>query len=306
MSIIVGDNTKVVVQGITGSEGAFHTKQMVEYGTKVVAGVTPGKGGQRFDGIPVFNTVKEAVERTRADASAIFVPPPFAADAIMEAVDARVDLVVCLTDGIPTLDMIAVKEYMKTKKTLLIGPNTPGIISPGTCKIGLMPGYIHKQGRIGVISRSGTLTYEVVDQLTKLGIGQSTCVGIGGDPIIGLRFRDLLQRFEADPDTDAVIMIGEIGGRAEEDAAAYYRQCMTKPVVAFIAGLTAPPGRRMGHAGAIISGGSGSAREKIKALEEAGMVMATNPAEMGKTIADIVERGKQKKSSTAGQRATSG
>ena len=306
MSIIVGDNTKVVVQGITGNEGAFHAKQMVEYGTKVVAGVTPGKGGQRFDGIPVFNTVKEAVEKTRADASAIFVPPPFAADAIMEAIDAGVDLVVCLTDGIPTLDMIAVKEYMKAKKTLLIGPNTPGIISPGTCKIGLMPGYIHKQGRIGVISRSGTLTYEVVDQLTKLGIGQSTCVGIGGDPIIGLRFRDLLQRFEADQDTDAVIMIGEIGGRAEEDAAAYYRQCMTKPVVAFIAGLTAPPGRRMGHAGAIISGGSGSAREKIKALEEAGMVMATNPAEMGKTIADIVERGKQKKSSTAGQRATSG
>ena len=306
MSIIVGDNTKVVVQGITGNEGAFHAKQMVEYGTKVVAGVTPGKGGQRFNGIPVFNTVKEAVERTRADASAIFVPPPFAADAIMEAIDAGVDLVVCLTDGIPILDMIAVKEYMKAKKTLLIGPNTPGIISPGTCKIGLMPGYIHKQGRIGVISRSGTLTYEVVDQLTKLGIGQSTCVGIGGDPIIGLRFRDLLQRFEADSDTDAVIMIGEIGGRAEEDAAAYYRQCMTKPVVAFIAGLTAPPGRRMGHAGAIISGGSGSAREKIKALEEAGMVMATNPAEMGKTIADIVERGKQKKSSTTGQRATSG
>jgi succinyl-CoA synthetase alpha subunit len=306
MSIIVGDTTKVVVQGITGNEGAFHAKQMVEYGTKVVAGVTPGKGGQRFNGIPVFNTVKEAVERTRADASAIFVPPPFAADAIMEAIDAGVDLVVCLTDGIPTLDMIAVKEYMKAKKTLLIGPNTPGIISPGTCKIGLMPGYIHKQGRIGVISRSGTLTYEVVDQLTKLGIGQSTCVGIGGDPIIGLRFRDLLQRFEADPDTDAVIMIGEIGGRAEEDAAAYYRQCMTKPVVAFIAGLTAPPGRRMGHAGAIISGGSGSAREKIKALAEAGIVVVTNPAEMGQTIADIVERGKQKKSSTAGQRATSG
>jgi len=306
MSIIVGDDTKVVVQGITGNEGAFHAKQMVEYGTKVAAGVTPGKGGQRFDGIPVFNTVKEAVERTRADASAIFVPPPFAADAIMEAIDAGVDLVVCLTDGIPTLDMIAVKEYMKAKKTLLIGPNTPGIISPGTGKIGLMPGYIHKQGRIGVISRSGTLTYEVVDQLTKLGIGQSTCVGIGGDPIIGLRFRDLLQRFEADPDTDAVIMIGEIGGRAEEDAAAYYRQCMTKPVVAFIAGLTAPPGRRMGHAGAIISGGAGSAREKIKALAEAGIVVVKNPAEMGQTIADIVERGKQKKSSTTGQRATSG
>jgi succinyl-CoA synthetase alpha subunit len=299
MSIIVDDNTKVVVQGITGSEGAFHTKQMVEYGTKVVAGVTPGKGGQRFDGIPVFNTVKEAVERTRADASAIFVPPPFAADAIMEAVDAGVDLVVCLTDGIPTLDMIAVKEYMKAKKTLLIGPNTPGIISPRACKIGLMPGYIHKQGRIGVISRSGTLTYEVVDQLTKLGIGQSTCVGIGGDPIIGLRFRDLLQRFEADPDTDAVIMIGEIGGTAEEEAAEFYRGYMTKPVVAFIAGLAAPPGRRMGHAGAIISGGAGSAREKIKALAEAGMVMVKNPAEMGQTIADIVERGKQKKSSTA-------
>ena len=306
MSIIVGDTTKVVVQGITGNEGAFHAKQMVEYGTKVVAGVTPGKGGQRFNGIPVFNTVKEAVERTRADASAIFVPPPFAADAIMEAVDAQVDLVVCLTDGIPTLDMIAVKEYMKAKKALLIGPNTPGIISPGTCKIGLMPGYIHKQGRIGVISRSGTLTYEVVDQLTKLGIGQSTCVGIGGDPIIGLRFRDLLQRFEADPDTDAVIMIGEIGGTAEEEAAEYYRGCMTKPVVAFIAGLTAPPGRRMGHAGAIISGGAGSAREKIKVLAEAGIFVITNPAEMGQTIADIVERGKQKKSSTAGQRATSG
>jgi succinyl-CoA synthetase alpha subunit len=306
MSIIVGENTKVVVQGITGSEGAFHAKQMIEYGTKVVAGVTPGKGGQQFEGIPVFNTVKEAVEKTRADASAIFVPPPFAADAIMEAIDAQVDLVVCLTDGIPTLDMIAVKEYIKAKKTLLIGPNTPGIISPAKCKIGLMPGYIHKQGRIGVISRSGTLSYEVVDQLTKLGIGQATCVGIGGDPIIGLRFRDLLQRFEADPDTDAVIMIGEIGGTAEEEAADYYRQCMTKPVVAFIAGLTAPPGRRMGHAGAIVSGGAGSAREKIRTLAEAGMAVVTNPAEMGQTIADIVEKGKQKKSSTAGQRATSG
>jgi len=299
MSIIVGENTKVVVQGITGSEGAFHANQMIEYGTKVVAGVTPGKGGQRFDGIPVFNTVKEAVEKTRADASAIFVPPPFAADAIMEAVDAQVDLVVCLTDGIPTLDMIAVKEYMKAKKTLLIGPNTPGIISPGQCKIGLMPGYIHKPGRIGVISRSGTLSYEVVDQLTKLGIGQATCVGIGGDPIIGLRFRDLLQRFEADPDTDAVIVIGEIGGTAEEEAAEYYRQCMTKPVVAFIAGLTAPRGRRMGHAGAIISGGAGSAREKIKTLAEAGMAVVTNPAEMGQTIADIVEKKSKRRSLTA-------
>jgi succinyl-CoA synthetase alpha subunit len=299
MSIIVGENTKVVVQGITGSEGAFHGKQMIEYGTKVVAGVTPGKGGQRFEGIPVFNTVKEAVEETRADASAIFVPPPFAADAIMEAVNARVDLVVCLTDGIPILDMITVKAYMKGKHTQLIGPNTPGIISPAACKIGLMPGYIHRQGKIGVISRSGTLTYEVVDQLTKLGIGQSTCVGIGGDPIIGLRYLDLLQLFEADPGTDAVIMIGEIGGKAEEEAAEYYRRHMTKPVVAFIAGLTAPPGRRMGHAGAIVSGGAGSAREKIKALEEAGMAVVTNPAEMGQTIAEIVARGKQKKSSTA-------
>jgi len=299
MSIIVGENTKVVVQGITGMEGAFHTKQMIEYGTTVIAGVTPGKGGQRFDGIPVFNTVKEAVVETRADASAIFVPPPFAADAIMEAIDAGVDLVVCLTDGIPTLDMIAVRQYMKGKNIRLIGPNTPGIISPNKCKIGLMPGYIHQEGKIGVISRSGTLTYEVVDQLTKLGIGQSTCVGIGGDPIIGLRFLDLLQLFESDPGTDAVIMIGEIGGSAEQEAADYYRQHMTKPVVAFIAGLTAPPGRRMGHAGAIISGGTGSAQEKIKVLAEAGIVVVTNPAEMGQTIADIVERGKQSKSSTA-------
>jgi succinyl-CoA synthetase alpha subunit len=306
MSIIVSEHTKVVVQGITGSEGAFHTKQMIEYGTTVMAGVTPGKGGQRFDGIPVFNTVKEALKETRADASAIFVPPPFAADAIMEAIDAGVDLVVCLTDGIPTLDMIAVRQYMKGKNIRLIGPNTPGIISPGKCKIGLMPGYIHQEGRIGVISRSGTLTYEVVDQLTKLGIGQSTCVGIGGDPIIGLRFVDLLQLFESDPDTDAVIMIGEIGGSAEQEAADYYRRHITKPVVAFIAGLTAPPGRRMGHAGAIISGGTGSAQEKIKDLAEAGIVVVKNPAEMGQTIADIVERGKQRRSLTAGQRATSG
>jgi succinyl-CoA synthetase alpha subunit len=300
MSIIVGVNTKVVVQGITGMEGAFHAEQMIEYGTKVVAGVTPGKGGQWFEGIPIFNTVKEAVGETGADASAIFVPPPFAADAIMEAIDARVDLVVCLTDGIPTLDMIAVKEYVKEKNTQLIGPNTPGIISPGKCKIGLMPGYIHKQGRIGVISRSGTLTYEVVDQLTKLDIGQSTCVGIGGDPIIGLRFVDLLQLFESDPGTDAVIMIGEIGGRAEEEAADYYRQRMTKPVVAFIAGLSAPPGRRMGHAGAIISGGAGSAQEKIKALAEAGISVVRNPAEMGQTMADILKKKAKRRSLQSG------
>lgn len=296
MSIIVGENTKVIVQGITGMEGTFHTKQMIEYGSKVVAGVTPGKGGQRFDGIPVFNTVKEAVAETGADASAIFVPPPFAADAIMEAIDARIDLVVCLTDGIPILDMIAVKQYMKGKNAQLIGPNTPGIISPGKCKIGLMPGYIHKQGRMGVISRSGTLTYEVVDQLTKLGIGQSTCVGIGGDPIVGLRFVELLQLFEADPGTDAVIMIGEIGGKAEEEAAKHYRQSMTKPVVAFIAGLSAPPGRRMGHAGAIISGGAGSAQEKIKALKGAGIVVVQNPAEMGRTMADILVKKAKRRS----------
>jgi len=289
MSIIVGEDTKVVVQGITGNEGAFHTKQMVTYGTKVVAGVTPGKGGQQLDGIPVFNTVTDAVEETRANASAIFVPPPFAADAIMEAVEAGIDLVICLTEGIPTLDMIAVRQYMKGKNTRLIGPNTSGIISPGACKIGLMPAYIHKEGTVGVVSRSGTLTYEVVDQLTTLGIGQSTCVGIGGDPIIGLRFVDIIQLFEADPDTEAIIIIGEIGGTAEEEAAGHYRQHMTKPVVAFIAGSTAPPGRRMGHAGAIISGGVGSAQEKIKVLEEAGIVVVTNPAEVGTIVADIVQ-----------------
>jgi len=289
MSIIVGEHTKVVVQGITGTEGAFHTKQMVQYGTTVVAGVTPGKGGQQVDGIPVFNTVAEAVDETRPNAAAVFVPPPFAADAIMEAVEAGIDLVVCLTEGIPTLDMIAVRQYMKGNNTRLIGPNTSGIISPSKSKIGLMPSYIHKAGKVGVVSRSGTLTYEVVDQLTGLGLGQSTCVGIGGDPIIGLKFADILQLFDADPDTEAIIMIGEIGGRAEEEAAEYYRQHMTKPVVAFIAGSTAPPGRRMGHAGAIISGGVGSAQEKIKVLEEAGIRVVTNPAEVGATVVDIVE-----------------
>ncbi len=291
MSIIVGENTKVLVQGITGNEGAFHTKQMVEYGTTVVAGVTPGKGGQQVDGIPVFNTVQEAVECTEANASAIFVPPPFAADAIMEAAEAGVEVVVCLTEGIPTMDMVAARQYLKGKNTILIGPNTPGIISPGKCKIGVMAGYIHQEGKIGITSRSGTLTYEVVDQLTKLGIGQSTCVGIGGDPIIGLSFTDILQLFEADPETDAVIIIGEIGGRAEEEAAQYFCSQMTKPVVAFIAGITAPPGRRMGHAGAIISGGVGSARDKIEALEEAGIKVVRNPAEVGKTMADVLREG---------------
>ncbi|MBW2038852.1 MAG: succinate--CoA ligase subunit alpha [Deltaproteobacteria bacterium] len=291
MSIIVDENTRVLVQGITGNEGTFHTRQMIEYETKVVAGVTPGKGGQRLDGIPVFNSVKEAVEETCANASAIFVPPPFAADAIMEAAEAGVEIIVCLTEGIPTLDMVAVRQYMKGKNTKLIGPNTPGIITPGKCKIGVMAGYIHMAGKVGIASRSGTLTYEVVDQLTKLGIGQSTCVGIGGDPIIGLSFVDILQLFEADPGTDAVIIIGEIGGRAEEEAAHYFRQQMTKPIVAFIAGITAPPGRRMGHAGAIISGGVGSAKDKIKVLEEAGIVAVKSPAEVGLTMADVLRRG---------------
>lgn len=288
MSILVDQNTKVIVQGITGGEGAFHARQMVEYGTKVVAGVTPGKGGQQFQGIPVFNTVRDAVENTGADGSAIFVPPPFAADAVMEAVDAGLNTVVCLTEGIPTFDMIAVKQFMKGTKTRLIGPNTPGVISPGKCKIGVMAGYIHKPGRVGVVSRSGTLTYEVVDQLSRLGIGQSTCVGIGGDPVTGLSFVDIFQLFEQDRDTDVVVMIGEIGGRAEEEAAEFFRNNMSKPVVAFIAGITAPPGRRMGHAGAIISAGVGGAREKIETLEKTGITVVSNPAEIGELVARVV------------------
>ena len=288
MSIIVDEHTKVVVQGITGNEGVFHTRQMAEYGTKVVAGVTPGRGGQTFDGIPVFNTVKDAIKVTGANASAIFVPPPFAADAIMEAVEAGVEIVVCLTEGIPTLDMIAVKQYMKGKNIQLIGPNTPGVISPGKCKIGVMAGYIHMPGRMGITSRSGTLTYEVVAQLTRMGIGQSTCIGIGGDPIVGLSFVDVLQLFENDKETEAVVIIGEIGGRAEEEAAEYFSKYVTKPVVAFIAGITAPPGRRMGHAGAIVSGGVGDARSKIKTLEEAGITVVKNPAEIGETLADVL------------------
>lgn len=284
MSILVDETTRVVVQGITGNEGAFHTRQMAEYGTAVVAGVTPGKGGQLFEGIPVFNTVRDAVRETGANASAIFVPPAFAADAVMESVDGGIKTVVCLTEGIPTLDMVAVTQYMKGKGIRLIGPNTPGVISPGKCKIGVMAGYIHKPGRVGIMSRSGTLTYEVVDQLTKLGIGQSSCVGIGGDPIIGLTFVDLLAFFESDPGTDAVVMIGEIGGRAEEEAADYFRDHMKKPVIAFIAGITAPPGRRMGHAGAIISGGVGDAKSKIRALEGAGIVVVKHPGEIGETV----------------------
>jgi succinyl-CoA synthetase alpha subunit len=290
MSILVDENTKVVVQGITGNEGLFHTKQMTEYGTKVVAGVTPGKGGQKIEGIPVFNSVMEAVKNTGANGSAIFVPPAFAADAIMEAADSGVSVVVCLTEGIPTLDMVMVRKYLKEKGTKLVGPNTPGIISPGKCKIGVMAGYIHRQGTVGIMSRSGTLTYEVVDQLTKKGIGQSTCVGIGGDQIIGLNYVDLLELFEKDPDTEALIMIGEIGGTAEEEAAQFIEKHVKKPVVAFIAGLTAPPGRRMGHAGAIISGGKGTAGEKMEALEKAGVRVVRNPAIVGSELSAMLNK----------------
>jgi succinyl-CoA synthetase alpha subunit len=290
MSIIIDKNTKVIVQGITGREGAFHARRMVEYGTKVVAGVTPGKGGTHFEGVPVFNTVRDAIAATDADASAIFVPPAAAADAIMEAIDSGIRAVVCLAEGIPTLDMIGVKQYMKERKTTLIGPNTPGIITPGQCKIGVMAGYIHMPGRVGIMSRSGTLTYEAVDQLTRKGIGQSTCVGIGGDPIIGIGFADLLALFEKDEETEAIVMIGEIGGSAEEDAAEYCRQGMSKPLITFIAGLTAPPGRRMGHAGAIISGGKGDAASKIRALREAGITVVENPAEIGETVASVLAK----------------
>lgn len=288
MSILVDGNTKVLVQGITGHEGLFHTRQAVQYGTKVVAGVTPGKGGQQVDGIPVFDTVSEAVKWTGVNASVIFVPPAFSADAIMEAADGGMDVVVCITEGIPTLDMIKVMEFLKKRKTRLIGPNCPGIISPGKCKIGIMPGNIHTLGNVGVISRSGTLTYEAVDQLTKLGIGQSTCIGIGGDPIIGSNFIDLLALFEKDEGTKAVVLIGEIGGTAEEEAAAFIKKNVTKPVVAFIAGRTAPPGRRMGHAGAIISGGKGTAKEKMEALSAAGIEVVESPATIGEAVASIL------------------
>jgi len=289
MSILVDGNTRVVVQGITGNEGMFHTRQMVEYGTKVVAGMTPGKGGQKIDGIPVFNTVSEAVKNTDANASAIFVPPAFAADAILEACDAGISIIVCLTEGIPTIDMITVKKYLKERGASLVGPNTPGVISPGKCKIGVMAGYIHKPGTIGIMSRSGTLTYEVVGQLSKRGIGQSTAVGIGGDQIIGLNFVDLLEMFEKDPGTETVIMIGEIGGTAEEEAAQFIEKNVRKPVLAFIAGLTAPPGRRMGHAGAIIAGGKGTAKEKMEALEKAGVKVVRNPALVGEELERVLK-----------------
>jgi succinyl-CoA synthetase alpha subunit len=289
MSVLVGKNTKLLVQGISGKTGAFHTAGAKEYGTNVVAGVTPGKGGTTFEGTPVFDSVAEAVAKTGANASVIYVPPPYAADAILEAIAAEIPLVVCITEGIPTLDMVQVKRVLESQqKTRLIGPNCPGVISPGLCKIGIMPGYIHKQGNVGLVSRSGTLTYEGVHQLTQLGIGQSTCIGIGGDPVKGMDFVDALALFEADPDTHAVLMMGEIGGTSEEEAAEFVRTKMTKPVAAFIAGQTAPPGKRMGHAGAIISGGKGTASEKIAALEAAKIKVAKTPAEMGATLKSVL------------------
>jgi succinyl-CoA synthetase alpha subunit len=288
MAILVNKNTRVLVQGLTGREGTFHAKASAAYGTQIVGGVTPGKGGTTHEGWPIFNTVREAADKTGANATVIFVPPPFAADAIMEAADAEIDLIVCITEGIPTLDMVKAWEFLQDRKSRLIGPNCPGIISPGKCKIGIMPAHIHKEGNVGVVSRSGTLTYEAVGQLTKLGIGQSTCIGIGGDPIIGTSFTDALDLFNRDPETEAVIMIGEIGGNAEEQAADFVKTHMKKPVVGFIAGQTAPPGRRMGHAGAIISGGKGTAAEKMKALEAAGIRVAKSPAAIGETLAAAI------------------
>lgn len=288
MSVLVDKSTRLVVQGITGKEGTFHTKQMVEYGTNVVGGVTPGKGGTTHEGIPVFNTVADAVKEAGANASVIYVPPSFAADAVMEAADAGIPVVVCITEGIPTLDMVKVKEYLNDKPTRLIGPNCPGIISPGKCKIGIMPGHIHREGPIGVVSRSGTLTYEAVGQLTALGLGQSSAIGIGGDPIVGTTHVDALRLFQADNETTGIVMIGEIGGTAEEEAATFAKENVTKPIVAFIAGQTAPPGRRMGHAGAIIAGGKGTAAEKMKALAEAGIHVVKSPADIGKAMKEAL------------------
>jgi succinyl-CoA synthetase alpha subunit len=290
MSILVNKDTRLICQGITGSNGKFHSEQCQAYAGNLVGGVTPGKGGQEMDGIPVFNTVSEAVKATGANAGVVFVPPPFAADAVMEAADAGVKLVVCISEGVPTLDMVKVMRFLDGRDTRLIGPNCPGIITPGECKIGIMPGHIHKPGGpVGVVSRSGTLTYEAVGQLTALGIGQTTCVGIGGDPIVGTNFIDMLTEYNADPQTEAIVMIGEIGGTAEEEAADYIKANVKKPVVAFIAGQTAPPGRRMGHAGAIIAGGKGTAAEKMKALRAAGISVVETPAAIGETVRDVMK-----------------
>jgi len=289
LSILVDKNTRLVVQGITGGEGSFHTRQMIAYGTQVVAGVTPGKGGQKFDDkIPIYNTVAEAVEKQGANTAVVFVPPAFAADAVIESASAGIGVVVCIAEGIPTLDMVKVFEYLKHRPTRLVGPNCPGVISPGKAKVGIMPGFIHKEGHVGVISRSGTLTYEAVHQLTELGIGQSTCIGIGGDPVIGTNFVDALALFEQDPETEAVVLIGEIGGSAEEEAAQFVKENMSKPVVSFIAGRTAPPGRRMGHAGAIIAGGKGTAAEKMEALRSCGVHVCESPADIGATVAKVL------------------
>jgi succinyl-CoA synthetase alpha subunit len=292
MAVLVGRETRLLVQGITGREGGFHTRQAREYGTRVVGGVTPGKGGGEVDGIPVFDSVEQAVDATGADASVIFVPPPAAADAILEAASAGVKLVVAITEGIPVADMVRVSRFLAGKPTRLVGPNCPGVITPGQCKIGIMPGHIHRPGPVGVVSRSGTLTYEAVGQLTALGIGQSTCVGIGGDPIVGTDFIDMLRLFESDPATEAIVLIGEIGGAAEEAAAEFVREHVTKPVVAFIAGQTAPPGRRMGHAGAIVSGGAGTAAGKVAALAAAGIRVVDSPAEIGATVRRVMESGR--------------
>lgn len=287
MSILIDKNTKVICQGFTGKQGTFHAQQCLEYGTKMVGGITPGKGGQKHIGLPVFNSMIDAVEQTGVDASMIFVPAPFCKDSIIEAVDAGVKLVICITEGIPVLDMLSVKAYLKGKATRVIGPNCPGVITPGECKIGIMPGAIHKKGKVGIVSRSGTLTYEAVNQTTALGFGQSTCVGIGGDPIPGSNFIDILALFEKDPQTEAIVMVGEIGGSAEEEAAEYIKHHVTKPVVGYIAGVSAPPGKRMGHAGAIIAGGKGSAADKYAALKSAGIYITQSPAEIGKGVAEV-------------------